>query len=459
MAEDFRESLYTIDEEGHRCWVYPNVVSGYFLRLRTITAIVLIGLYVAAPWVRLNGRQAFLFDIPNRKFILFGSEFWATDTLFLMLTLGALGLSLFLFTAMFGRVWCGWACPETVFLEFVFRPIERLIEGNAVERKRLDAAPWSFGKVWKKVLKHAICAAIAWGLATTFLAYFIGAQRMIGVMVEGPFLHPLPAALTIIFMGVFAFQFGWFREQFCTVVCPYARFQSVLLDADSLTVGYDARRGEPRAKLGERSDGGDCIDCRLCVRVCPTGIDIRNGSQLECVACTQCIDACDSVMARINRPLGLIRYDTENGLLGKARRYFRPRVVVYSLILIGYAGLFAYFLSVRALSEVQVLRAQREAPFHVLPDGRIGNHYELRISNKSSVQDEYTLSTLDNPSLQFIVPLAPFPVGAGDIATLPLFVNFEPSELQRGRKSVEFEVSSKSGFRTTLRLTLLGPDS
>ncbi|MCC6953431.1 MAG: 4Fe-4S binding protein, partial [Deltaproteobacteria bacterium] len=258
----FRDTLYTIDKDGNRNWVYSNIVIGRFFKRRAVVAYLLMAWYLIAPWITINGSQAILFDIEHRRFSLFGTQFWATDSIFLMFTLGGLGLTLFFFTALIGRVWCGWACPETVFLEFLFRPIERLTEGNAAKRKRLDEQPWGVEKVTRKVLKHALSATLAWVLATTLLAYFFGSHQMIAMILEGPANHMLPFVLTIVFMGVLGFQFGWFREQFCTVLCPYARFQSVLLDANSIVIGYDVKRGEPRGKPRAKSEKplGDCVD-------------------------------------------------------------------------------------------------------------------------------------------------------------------------------------------------------
>ncbi len=316
----YRDRLYTIDSRGNRKWVYPEIVWGRFLKSRTFVAYLLMATYLFSPWIRINGEHLILLDITERKFTFFGSVFWATDTIFLMFFLTSLGLILFLVTAVLGRVWCGWACPETVFLEFLFRPIERLIEGNATQRKRLDAAPWGVEKILRKGLKHVLSATLASVVANTALAYFIGTEKLLEVMTSSPIQNPVLFSVMISLMALMAFQFGWFREQFCTVVCPYARFQSVMLDPDSLVIGYDNNRGEPRGKK-DKSDAGDCIDCKLCVRVCPTGIDIRNGLQLECINCAQCIDACDSIMHKIGRPLGLIRYDTERKLLGGERNW------------------------------------------------------------------------------------------------------------------------------------------
>lgn len=455
---DFRETLYTIDKKGNRHWVYPTLIRGFWWRNRAIVIYALMAFYLVMPWIKIAGEQAILLDIPGRRFTVFGATFWATDTSYLVMLLGGLAISLFFFTAMFGRIWCGWACPQTVFLEFLFRPVERLIEGNSVERERLDKRGWDLNKTLKKGAKIFIFALLSWIIASTFLAYFVGAERLIGMIGSNPLLNPFPFGVTLFVVGLTFFQFSWFREQFCTVLCPYARFQSVMMDSDSISVGYDKVRGEPRAKLKDSSGTakGDCIDCGLCVRVCPTGIDIRNGLQLECIACASCIDACDSVMLKIGKPAGLIRYDTENKLLGLPARWLRPRVLIYSAILVIYVTLFVYRLSQRELSEVEILRASHDLPFNELAGTQISNHLEIKISNKSRHKLEYNIELLEPVGAKLVVPVNPYPVEAESLASIPVFINLERQLIKSGRKKARLLVSSGK-FKKELEINLIGP--
>jgi cytochrome c oxidase accessory protein FixG len=454
---DFRETLYTIDKRGQRKFVYPMLEKGKFFWRRAVVIYILMAIYLLMPWIEFAGEQAVHFDIPGRRFVIFGSVFWATDMIFLFLILAGLALSLFFFTAMFGRIWCGWACPETVFLEFLFRPIERLIEGDAAQRRRLDESPWDLKKIAKKGLKYFIFAVCAWILASTFLAYFLGRETLFQMMVGSPFDNFGPFVATTLMMGLMLFQFGWFREQFCTVLCPYARFQSVLMDARSITVGYDSKRGEPRGKVREKSAvSGDCIDCGMCVRVCPTGIDIRNGLQLECIACASCIDACDSIMQKIGKPPGLIRYDSEDRLNGRAHKILRPRIILYSLLALIYVAAFGFVVATRHTADVQLIRGGKDIPFSVISPNQVTNHLTVKISNKSAIAKTY-LFRIPNKSINIITPVTPFRVEAGQMAESPIFFNFDPNILRGGKLHIAVTVESDDGEKFLQNITLLGP--
>ena len=457
---DFRETLCTVDRSGARRWVYPMVVPGRFYRWRRRTAYLLMAVYVILPWLQVSGEQAVRLDIPGRRFFFFGATFWATDTLFLFLVLAGLALCLFLFTALLGRVWCGWACPETVFLEFLFRPIEALIEGPALERLKQDRGRWTRLTWAKKILKYIIFALVAWGLSFSALAYFIGPARCLQITTQGFGVEPGLSLLLLSGMGLLLFQFAWFREQFCTVVCPYARFQAVLLDPHSIMIGYDAKRGEPRGRL-ERLNSrskGDCIDCGLCARVCPTGIDIRNGLQLECIQCTQCADACDSVMARIGRPLGLIRYDTEAGLLGNPRQLVRPRVVLYLAALLVFVSLFGWALTHRASSEVQISRGASDVPFSLIGEGRVINHLHVYLSNKEKETQQYYIRLLAPPSATLITPINPFSVAPDSIGHAHIFIQLPRDSLKGGMLPARVEIETNKHFRKEIPIVLLGPE-
>ncbi len=457
MSEDFRETLYTIDKTGARKWVYPAFQKGFFRSRRTVVISVLMGLYLLMPWIVINGEQAVRIDLLERKLTVLGATLWATDTIYLFILLGSLAFALFFFTAVLGRVWCGWACPQTVFLEFLFRPLETLIEGNASKRRRRDQSPWTLEKVLVKGTKFFVFALVAWVLASTLLAYFVGREELLSMMSRSPTHHLSLFVLTVALMALLLFQFGWFREQFCTVLCPYARFQSVLLDPDSLVVGYDAKRGEPRGKQGGAGHG-DCVNCGLCVRVCPTGIDIRNGLQLECVQCASCIDACDSIMTKIGKPTGLIRYATENTLQGKMLRVIRPRVLVYGAILSTYLIVGAVAISNRKDTDFQVIRVVHDSSFTVTADGTVTNHFKVHIGNKATKPQTYSIRVVDADQVKAVVPVDPFPVAAGELGNLPLFVQFPKSLLQRGSATVVLELFSSEHSEGRQKVGLIGPD-
>lgn len=456
---DFREILATVDRRGVRHWVYATVVKGAWHRRRALVASALLLLYLLPPWLSFGGHQAVLLDIAQRKFFFFSAEFWATDSQFLFLILGLLAFSLFFFTAWCGRIWCGWACPETVFLEFIFRPLEILIEGKAGQRRRLDSSPGGVGKLLRKGVKLGAYSAVSLLIGATFVAYFAGTDALIGMLKSSPLQFPVSFGLTIAIALLALFQFGWFREQFCTILCPYARFQSVLMDERSIIIGYDRRRGEPRGKFDQPARG-DCVDCGLCVRACPTGIDIRNGVQLECIACAQCIDACDSIMSQIKRPAGLIRYDTEEGLnTGAKRSAVRPRMLIYGALFVLFLGIFCAALSLRRAVDFQVLRGRGIAPYSLLPSGEISNQLQIRVSNKTSQERSFSVMVQGATGVRFVTPLNPFAVKPGEQRTLPLFI-FVSAAAYANPQAREAAVTLHEAGRSAVsqQISIIGPD-
>ena len=384
-SETFRNQLATVTDDGKRKWVYPKKPSGRFHRARIIVSAILLLILIATPFVKLNGHPFMLFDFINRKFILFGILFGPHDFHLLVIAMISLIVFVILFTAVFGRIFCGWACPQTIFMEMVFRKIEYWIEGDAKDQRKLKAAPWTALKIFKKLTKQVIFFAIAFFISNIFLSYIIGMDELLRIISEPPSEH-LQGLLTIIaFSVVFYFVFSYFREQACTIVCPYGRLQGVLLDRDSIVIAYDNVRGEPRKRY-KRDEGwenrGDCIECYQCVEVCPTGIDIKNGIQLECVNCTACIDACDDIMDKINRPRGLIRYASLNSIEKKAKWKFTPRAIGYSGLLTVLVTVLVILLLNRTDFSVTILRTAGLL-YQEQPNNMISNLYDLNIVNKT----------------------------------------------------------------------------
>ncbi len=378
--ESFRDHLSTVTQEGKRVWVYPKKQKGKFYTARTIVSVFLLAFLFLTPWIKIDGHPFMLFNIFDRKFILFGFAFGPQD--FYIFALGFVTLVVFvvLFTAVYGRIFCGWVCPQTVFMEMVFRKIEYIIEGDANKQRALDAAPMNGTKFFKKTLKHVIFFIIAFLIGNTFMAYLVGIDKTLDIMNHPPTEHLAGFIAVMVFSGVFYFVFSKFREQACTIVCPYGRLQGVLLDPNSIVVAYDYVRGEPRGKLNEVK--GDCIDCHLCVAVCPTGIDIRNGTQLECVNCTSCIDACDSIMDRINKPKGLIRYASMKGIIDKVKFKFTPRIILYTSLLLILLTILTGLLLSRSDIKANILRSPGKV-YSEMPDNRISNLYHVVLVNNT----------------------------------------------------------------------------
>lgn len=383
------DTVTTINEDGSRFIVHPADVRGRFTRWRRITALLLIGVYLLLPWVPINGYPAVFLDVLNRRFHLFGLTFAAQDMWLLFFLVSGLAFLLFYVTAFLGRIWCGWACPQTVFLEHVFRRIERWIEGDAAARRRLDAAPMSPQKLGLRVLKHGIFLLLAGVIAHFFLAYFISIPQLWSWMRTSPLEHWTAFVFVSVASGLIYFNFAWFREQLCIVICPYGRMQSALIDDDTLNVAYDYQRGNPPGPAKD-PQAGDCVDCRRCVQVCPTGIDIRQGLQLECVGCASCMDACDEIMDKLKRPRGLIRYASDRNLQGQKTRWLRPRTFLYTALL--FLGISVAGFAFNSIEPAVAMATRMPgAPFYVT-DTHIRNQYQIRLVNKSTHNLTFTTS-------------------------------------------------------------------
>jgi len=418
-AEQRGGNLSTLNDDGSRRWLKPRVSPGRFIDRRRYVAWALILIFTAIPYIPINGKPAILLDITAREFTFFGMTFLPTDTLLLALFMAGVFVTIFLATALFGRVWCGWACPQTVYMEFIYRPLERLFTGAPGRKKnRLQASAWG------SALKYISYILVSLFLAHTFLAYFVGIDSLVRWIGRSPLDHPTSFLVIVIVTGLILFDFGFFREQTCIVACPYGRFQSVMLDRASLIVTYDPKRGEPRGKMRRtrkprpqpvdltisappqteptpEPELGDCIDCRMCVTTCPTGIDIRDGLQMECIGCAQCIDACDAVMEKIGRPLGLIRYSTQEAIESGRARILRPRVVIYPLFLAIIAGLFVATLTGKQPVDVTILREQG-LPY-VSTDGgvTITNNIKIKLVNRSDETRAYRVTIAGAPGAYF----------------------------------------------------------
>ncbi|MFC3415516.1 cytochrome c oxidase accessory protein CcoG [Algoriphagus hitonicola] len=393
----FRDALATVKEDGKRNWVYPKKVKGFFYRYRTYLSWILLAILFAGPFIQVDGRPWLLFNIFERKFIIFGAVFWPQDTHLLIFLLLIFFVFIILFTVVFGRIWCGWACPQTLFMEMVFRKIEYLIEGDANQQRKLNEAPWDGNKILKKGIKLSVFAMISLAIGHLVMAYLIGIDQVAEIVSKPPAENLAGFIGLVAFSGIFMFVFTWFREQACIVVCPYGRLQGVLLDNNSINVMYDYVRGEPRGPIRknekEVSLKGDCVDCSLCVQVCPTGIDIRNGIQMECVNCTACIDACDEVMVKVDRPKGLIRYASENSIKEGVQKLITNRVKAYSVVLVLLIAAFITLIATRDVFEATITRSPGMT-YQLRDDQTVSNLYQITLINKTFEHQEVNLESI-----------------------------------------------------------------
>jgi len=383
--EEYRDKISNISDDGDRIWIYPKQPNGKFYKIRSIVSYFLLAFLFLAPFIKINGHPIILLNILKRNFILFGISFGPQDFHLFVIAMIAIIISIFLFTVVYGRLFCGWICPQTIFMEMVFRKIEYLIEGNYKKQQALDKESWNSKKIFKKSLKHTIFFGLSFIIANVFLAYIIGSDELISIILEPPSHHVAGLVSILIFSGVFYYVFARFREQVCTMVCPYGRLQGVMLDQNSIVIAYDYLRGEPRGvekQSNSENTFGDCVNCNQCVEVCPTGIDIRNGTQLECVNCTNCIDACDEVMTKIKKPKGLIRYASLNAIQKKGQKYFSPRSISYTVVVIILYSVLAFLLINRSDFELSIFRTPGLL-FQQQKNNRISNLYDFTLTNKT----------------------------------------------------------------------------
>ena len=452
----------SFDEQGHRVYIHPSDTRGRWRSRRTVFYAVLLVIFLVLPWVRIGGHQALLLDVAHRRFAVFGLTFWAHDAPMLLFVIGGFAISLLFVTAVFGRVWCGWACPQTVFIDMVFRRIEGFVEGKPAERRKLDASPLSVHKAAVKAIKWILFTAAALVIAHSFLAYFVGTEALLKMVRTAPSENPASFFVMLGAAGITLFDFGWFREQFCIVACPYGRLQAVLMDERSLAPLYDERRGEPRKFTpGVKPEAlGDCVSCYRCVQVCPTGVDIRRGVQMECVACTACIDACDEVMIKVGKPTGLIRYESLNGMQGKVSRP-SPRSYVYlAIVFVLLIGL-GVAVANRQPYQMTVNRAP-DAPYVALDDGMVINHLRLHMANMTFEDELVTLRLTNGRDLgdyKIVTAKKQLPLTAGESSTTDIFITFPVGALEHGKHQAEIEAVNARGKQLAKAdIELLGPE-
>jgi cytochrome c oxidase accessory protein FixG len=461
---DFRDHIATADRQGRRKWMYPRKVSGRFFRWRTWFSWLLLLIMFAGPFITIRGNPLLLLNIVERKFVVLGQIFWPQDMIIFAVALLVFAVGIIVFTTAFGRLWCGWACPQTVMMEMVFRKIEYAIEGDAPSQRELNRAPWTAAKFFKKALKHGIFFGLSFAVGNVLLSYLIGWRNLCQIITDPPAKHLTGLGFMIGFSLLFYGIFARFREQACTFICPYGRLQSLLLDENSIVVAYDHKRGEKRGPLrhaqtfGERrfAGFGDCVACNQCVAVCPTGIDIRDGTQMECVHCTACMDACDVVMAKTGSQRGLIRYASLNGIERGQPLRFTPRLAGYLAVLAVLGTVLGLMLYLRSDVEATMLRAPGSL-FQQMPDGHFSNLYTVRVVNKTSREMPVELR-LENPAGSLNV------MGQGSIVVAPqqhaessVLIELDPAAMKSGATPLVIGVYAEGKKLETLKTAFIGP--
>jgi cytochrome c oxidase accessory protein FixG len=461
---DFRDQLATAEKDGRRKWVYPKKVSGKWFKRRTWFSYLLLGLMFIGPFVKIGGNPLLMVNIIERKFSILGQIFWPQDTVIFAVAMLLFLTSIIVFTTAFGRLWCGWACPQTVLMEMVFRKLEYLIEGDASEQRALNASPWNRRKMVKKLVKHALFFGLSFMIGNWLLSYIVGIEQLQQIVTEDPRKHLTGLSFMVLFTAVFYLIFARFREQACTFICPYGRLQSTMLDENTMVVAYDYRRGEKRAPLHRKqlfanrlAEGfGDCVNCRQCVAVCPTGIDIRNGTQMECVNCTACIDACDSVMEKIGRPAGLIRYASLNSIEKGLPFRFTARMSLYATVLGALVALFFVLLFTRSEVQSMFLRAPG-ALFQETADGKISNIYTLKIINKTSRELPIELRLENAEGDLKLMGNGKLVLPRENLAQTSVLIVFDRAQLHSAKTKLRVGVYSNGKRLETLKTVFVGP--
>lgn len=452
----FRDRPSTFSKEGKRIWLFPALPKGRLYTIRRITAWILLAFFYIAPFLKIKGDPIIFLNFLERKFVLFGNTFYPQDFHLLVLALIALVVFIVLFTVVYGRIFCGWVCPQTVFMEFLYRPIEFLIDGNAKQQQKLAEEEMNPVKALKRVAKHSIFLLISLVTILTFMAYVIGTSEVKLILDRWPFEGFGILMGVLAFTGVHYFVFAWFREQVCIMVCPYGRLQGVMLDTNTILVAYDYKRGEPRGK-GENGKKGDCINCYGCVDVCPTGIDIRNGTQLECINCTACIDACNSVMRKVKKPEGLIRFASERSISeGKGIR-FNARVIAYSAVLVSLLVLIVYLFTVRGNLEINIIRAQGTM-FQEYGTDKYSNLYNLELVNKTNSEVHAELKLI-SPEGEIMVMGDSLKAEKGEVTQRNLLIVLARKDVTKSNSHLLIGVYQDGKLVDQVTSTFVGPNS
>lgn len=453
----YRDKVATIGTKGKRQWVYPQKPKGKWHRARAVVAIFLLAALVISPFIKVNGQPVILMDIINRKFILFSVVFWPQDFHIFAISLIALIFFIVAFTLVYGRLWCGWACPQTIFMEMVFRKIEYFIEGGPSKQKALKKMPWTLEKIFKKGAKHFIFFFLSFLTGNLLLAYIIGSDELFRVITGPVSEHYTGLAFMLLFSGVFYFIFSWFREQACTMLCPYGRLQGVLLDRNSIIVSYDFVRGEERVPLKKATEtSGDCIDCGNCVNVCPTGIDIRNGTQLECINCTACMDACDTVMEKVGREKKLIKYASYNQIESKSGIKFTPKMIFLNIAMIALATLITLLIVTRSDYDAKILKA-KGTRYQITDDELILNVYKLKFINKTFSPLDLEMKVRGSDAVIQLIGAENLKVPANGLTETNFMIEMNLSEISETRNDIIVDIYNKGELIEEEKVIFAGP--